>query len=247
MKKPLIGILTFVNQENKPQFPNQQVSVTVQNTAYLDAIAENGGVPLLLPVLPEEQLLPLYELCDGFLLPGGMDVDPQLYGEEPIPGFDCADPAQDEHWLACCRYAVAHHKPLFGICRGVQVLNVFCGGTLYQDQPSQYEGGGLLRHQQKYDRRRATHSVKVAEGTELARLLHSGRVMVNSMHHQSVRRPGEGLRVSATAPDGIIEAVENTDGSILGVQWHPEELRRTAPEMDALFAGFVRRCALSLV
>lgn len=245
MKKPIIGILTFVEQENKIQFPNQQVPVTVQNNAYVDSIAENGGVPLLLPVLPVEQLRPLYELCDGFLLPGGMDVDPQLYGEEPIPGFDCADTAQDEHWLACCRYAVEHHKPLFGICRGVQLLNVFCGGTLYQDQPSQCDGSGLLRHQQKYDRRRGTHSVEVAEDTELARLLHSGRVLVNSMHHQSVRKPGRGLIVSAKAPDGIIEAVENADGSILGVQWHPEELRQTEPEMNALFAGFVQRCGLS--
>ncbi len=246
MKKPIIGILTFVNQENRPQFPNQQVSVTVQNTAYVDSIAENGGVPLLLPVLPLEQLLPLYELCNGFLLPGGMDVDPQLYGEEPIPGFDCADAVQDAHWLTCCRYAVEHHKPLFGICRGVQILNVFCDGTLYQDQPSQYKGNGLLRHQQKYDRRRSTHSVEVIEGTELARLLHSGHMLVNSMHHQSVHRLGRGLIVSATAPDGIIEAVENADGSILGVQWHPEELRQTEPKMNALFADFVHRCGLSV-
>ena len=244
MKKPVIGILTFINQENKPQFPNQQVSVTVQNTAYVGSIAENGGVPLLLPVLPEEQMLALYEMCDGFLLPGGMDVDPQLYGEEPIPGFDCADSAQDAHWLACCSYAVEHRKPMFGICRGVQVLNVFCGGTLYQDQPSQYEGPRLLRHQQKYDRRRGTHSVEVAGGTELARLLHGSRVMVNSMHHQSVRTPGRGLTVSAVAPDGIVEAIENADGSIFGVQWHPEELRQTEPEMNALFQGFVRRCSL---
>ncbi len=164
-----------------------------------------------------------------------MTFDPARYGAAPHPLAAGIDPARDEAELALARWAVADGRPLFGICRGAQVLNVALGGTLYGDVS---DHPGALRH--TYDRpAERPHPVQVAEGSRLAELLGVPVLDVNSLHHQAVRAVAPGLRVAARAPDGLVEALElPAHPFALAVQWHPESLP-DAPEMQRLFAGLV--------
>ena len=137
------------------------------------------------------------------------------------------------------RYALEHKKPMLGICKGNQLLNVLMGGSLYQDLS--LKGPDCIRHLQLGRRDYLTHQIRVEEGTRLSKLLGSGVCMTNSMHHQSVKELGKGLRASAYANDGIIEAIEDQEGLIVGVQWHPESLLESAPAMNHLFSDLCGR------
>jgi putative glutamine amidotransferase len=178
---------------------------------------------------------------DGILLPGGGDVRPSIYGEEAHPAFHAPEPGRDEYELELARHASDADMPLFAICRGVQVLNVARGGTLVQDIPDQVRDA--LNHTLKEPPFAIAHDVWISDGSLLDRLmrerLESDICPVNSRHHQAVKAVGTGLVVTATAPDGIIEAVEDpTRRFCLGVQWHPENFYRTG-EFRALFEAFV--------
>ena len=178
---------------------------------------------------------------DGILLPGGDDVLPSLYGAEAHPTFEPAETGRDAYELELVRRAADADVPLFAICRGIQVLNVARGGTLVQDIPSEFPDA--MSHAVRDTPHTIAHDIWVSEGTLLHNLLRdrieADACPVNSRHHQSVRNVGTGLVVSATAPDGVIEAVEDPSKRFcLGVQWHPENFYRTG-EFRALFEGFI--------
>jgi putative glutamine amidotransferase len=204
------------------------------------AVEQAGGAPVLVPPgLGQAALDLIFDRADGVLLSGGGDVDPARYGAPPHPLAVGVDFGRDEAELRLARRAAAEARPLFGICRGAQVLNVALGGALYGDTA---EHPGAARHAYSpglpWDLR--PHPVQVAPGTRLRALLGAPRVGVNSLHHQACRALAPGLVSAAHAPDGLIEAVElPAHPFALAVQWHPECLP-DAPEMQRLFAGFVQ-------
>ena len=194
---------------------------------YYESVLRAGGIPMVLPPYNDaEALCQTLDKVDGILLSGGGDINPLLLGEEPIPGLHSICPQRDEMELLLVREAYNRQIPMLGICRGIQTLVAALGGTLYQDLNTQYSEASLVKHDQDLDRAYASHSVKLEEGSTLARLFPEAKekgLPVNSFHHQAVRTPGSLLRVAAKATDGVIEAVESNEfKSIIGVQWHPE-------------------------
>ena len=205
-----------------------------------DAAVRRAGAtprPLTLDQPTDEAL----DGVDGLLLTGGDDVDPALYGEAPHPTYGVSEPGRDAFEIALVRRALAADLPVLAICRGLQVLNVALGGTLIQDIPS--EPATLLLHDAQGPPTTLAHTVAVAPGSCLATLVGpDDSRAVNSRHHQAVRALGEGLVVTATSPDGVIEAAEVPAARFcVGVQWHPENFHATG-EFDALFKGFVDAC-----
>jgi putative glutamine amidotransferase len=215
----------------------------VMNQRYARAVAAAGGLPVLIPLLEEEDTLrALYDRLDGVLLPGGVDLDPATYGETPLPTCGRLDPARDRVELAFARWAIAEGKPLFGLCRGLQIVNVALGGTLYQDIAAQRREA--IKHDYfpsaGFPRDHLAHPVIVTSGSRLDSLVGTAPLKVNSMHHQAVKDLAPGLVSTALAPDGVVEAVESPDRPfLLGVQWHPESLTERDPRMHRLVAGFV--------
>ena len=174
--------------------------------------------------------------CDGLLLPGGGDIDPKFYGQERIPA--CGEPnvLRDTAEPLLLRAFLAAGKPILGICRGIQVLNAFLGGELYQDIKP-------LEHVPHNDHWAKIHTVTVRRGTLLAEILKQDTVLVNSQHHQAASRVAPGLEIAALSEDGFIEALEKPDAKFcLGVQWHPEWLSEADPRQQALFDAFVKAC-----
>ena len=209
---------------------------------YLESVRRAGGEPVEVIVGGEsaEQIL---ARVDGLMLTGGGDVDPKLYGEKPHDTFQAAETGRDEFEIHLARTAVATGVPLLAICRGMQVLNVAMGGTLYQDIPSQVTGA--LQHSVPQPRAASAHEVWISKGTRLSELLKDhmedgDTCHVNSRHHQSVKEVATGFVVTATSPDGVIEAMEKPDAPYcVAVQWHPENFWRTG-EFRELFEGLVQ-------
>jgi len=222
---------------------HHQLPMQGMGQAYLSAVIAAGGAPVLLPLgLDAPRLFRALDRADGLLLAGGEDIAPSLFGEEPHPKLGAVDAERDAAEVALARRALDAGLPLFAICRGIQALNVAAGGTLYQDVPSQVPGA--LKHDcfyPAYPRDHIAHTVAVAPDSRLATILgRDAAVPVNSLHHQAVKDLGAGLRVVAQAPDGMVEAVEGTGRAwVLAVQWHPEELAPSRPDMAALFHAFV--------
>lgn len=208
---------------------------------YEESVRRTGGEVRILD--PQHDVpADVVRSAGGLLLPGGPDIDPALYGEAPHPAFVAAEPGRDTFEIALAREALAARLPLFAICRGMQVLNVARGGTLVQDIPSDI--ATPFSHHVAEPLNAIAHDAWVADRSLLAGLLgdriEDETCAVNSRHHQAVRTIGAGLAVTATAPDGIIEAIEDPSQRFcLGVQWHPENFYRTG-EFRGLFEGFVR-------
>lgn len=232
MDRPVIGIVGNLLIAEGGMFPGMERSYV--NHDYVRAVALSGAVPMLLPPLSgadgvKEQL----ERVDGLLLSGGHDVDPLLYGEEPAPELGFILPEVDEYQLAVIRLGVRLGKPMLGICRGAQLLNVAFGGTLYQDIPQET---GRVKHWQKSPRHVGGHTVQVASGSLLAHIFGKEAVLTNSFHHQAVKDIAPGFAISARAADGVIEGIERTgDAFVVGVQWHPEMMAEEHADMLALF------------
>jgi putative glutamine amidotransferase len=198
-------------------------------------------VPLVLPPLDEAHANRVLDAVSGLVLTGGEDVAPRRYGEAPHEALGAVNESRDDWEIALVAAAHGRGLPTLAICRGIQVLNVALGGTLVQDIPSQCPSA--LPHADKAGRATRVHQIQVDAGTRLARILDAERLTVNSAHHQSVGRVGKGLRITARAPDGIVEGAEwiGDDWWAVGVQWHPEELTATPESWDrGLFAGFAR-------
>jgi len=240
VKKPIIGIVSTCAFFPTAKYGN--VDKVYVNQSYVQAVANNGGVPLIIPPSldeDEENIKVLLGLCSGLLFPGGEDVDPAFYNEEPDAKLGVFRPEIDKFSFFCAEYALNCNMPVFGICKGMQLLNVAKGGSLYQDMSLRNEPSIL--HSQSYSPSYLAHSVEISPGSILEKILGGGKIRVNTMHHQAVKDLGEGLTASAFAPDGIMEAFENEEGSIVAVQWHPEELTLSAPGMNKLFRYFIGR------
>lgn len=209
---------------------------------YVEGVAEAGGIPIVLPPVGEGRAAEaIVGGLDGLLLSGGSDLHPRFYGEEPLPELDVTIPERDAFEMALVREALRRRIPIFGICRGLQVLNVALGGTLYQDLPSQYDGK-VLAHRQTTPKTQPTHEVEVFDATCVGGIVGRDLLQVNSYHHQGIKDLAGGLVVSARSADGIIEAVEARDfsgGWIVGVQWHAEAMRSAAPEQKEFFRAHV--------
>jgi len=236
LSQPVIGIP--IEQRS---YGRQEAGYGI-NQSYCRAVASVGGAPLLIP-LDDQVARRLLGLCDGLLLPGGGDIDPFVYGSKDGHLARGIDPERDRIELLLVRQA-AGARPVLGICRGIQVLNVALGGSLIVDVPTSV--GYAVRHATPKGTSPATHmhQVTVKAGTLLADCLGlngTGEdVPVNSSHHQAVDRLGDGLATVAIAPDGVVEGVECPDGVFcLGVQWHPERLADDDPQMAGLFRRFV--------
>ncbi|MDR2899720.1 MAG: gamma-glutamyl-gamma-aminobutyrate hydrolase family protein [Clostridiales bacterium] len=237
MTKPFIGIVG-----STAVFGSEKFSVSEKyciNTSYLNAVKRNGGIPMPIPLLEDnEELHSILKMCDAILLPGGEDIDPEYYNEDPHKKLGTVRPELDSLALRCLDYAKACKLPVLGICKGIQLINVSHGGSLYQDINSQCKGECIL-HEQDYSRAYTLHKVKIEENSVLFELFGELNIKVNTMHHQAIKEVGKGLKAIAFAPDGIIEGVESEDGLILGVQWHPEELVESVPVMNRLFERLI--------
>ena len=208
---------------------------------YVHSLIAAGGVPLLIPTaLDDVTTYELFRAADGVMLTGGDDVDPALFGEDKHEKTGGIDPDRDRVEMALTRWAIAENKPLLGICRGVQVMNVSLGGSLIQDIPSQ--SPSELTHPGHWysaPRDQVLHTVRCDAGSHIAALL-GAEVGVNSFHHQSIRRVATGFVATAYASDGIVEAIEAPDQRFcVGVQWHPEEMAAGRADMQNLFRMLV--------
>jgi putative glutamine amidotransferase len=239
---PLIGIPTLSDDaapgRRPPRFSNNQ--------AYTQAVLAGGGVPVLIPLMADPApLRVLYRHLDGLLLPGGVDVDPALYGAARDPATEPPDPLRNAVELRLLRWALADGLPVLAICRGLQVLNVACGGTLWQDLDTCRPGP--IAHQasaQAGDRALLAHPVTLAPDSRLAAVLGAEEVAVNTLHHQGLADLGADLQPVAWAPDGLCEGLELPGAAfVLAVQWHPEELVTRQAASLRLFTAFCRAAA----
>lgn len=232
MPRPLIGI-TARHVNTSEGLPAVRIL-----RAYVSAIVEAGGAPILIPPeLPEDGWRVLLDRLDGALFSGGADIGLEHFDGEPHPSVD-VEPVRDALELPLLRAAVDADKPLLGICRGFQVMNVALGGTLYTHILDQLPNA--LQHDW-HDKPRDTlaHSIRVEEGTRLAELLGAPLLEVNSLHHQGIKDLAPSLKATAYAPDGLIEGIELPDHKFaLAVQWHPEWMT-SHEEMRRLFERFV--------
>jgi putative glutamine amidotransferase len=204
---------------------------------YVERIEEAGGLAVLIPPQSPTRVPQVLELADAFVIVGGEDLDPALWGEEPLPTHDPLPPERERFDLALARALLASRHPVLGVCYGCQLLTVAAGGTLHQHLPGAV--GERIRHGGGKYPDLPRHPVDVAPGSRLRAIVGADRIEVNSAHHQAPRRLAGGLVVSATAPDGVTEAVETPgDRFLLAVEWHPE-LMPERPEQRALFEALV--------
>lgn len=218
--RPLIAVTTRKIHFTHADRPYPRYGVAI---SYVQAIEAAGGTPLLIPMSQNFDVLAnLLAIADGLLLTGGQDVDPTYYNEEPNRKIGQIDPLRDKTEMFLAKEALKRDMPLFGVCRGEQVLNVAAGGSLWQDIDSQ-RGQETLQHFQNLSEEFPSHSIKVEEGTWLAKITGEATVRVNSYHHQAVKDLAPGFKIAARAPDGVVEAIESTRHTFVnGVQWHPE-------------------------
>jgi len=237
-RTPTIGITTF----SQAPADADHASRLAQNRTYIRAVVRAGGLPLLIPHLEDRTLLrAVFDRLDGLLLPGGEDIHPGHFREAIHKRCRSIAPERDATELPLARWAVEEGKPVLGICRGVQVLNVALGGSLYQDIDAQCPDAGRHDWFPGFPRNLLAHGVTLVDGTSLARILDASALEVNSLHHQSVKDLAPGFELSAVAPDGIVEAVEARDHPFaIGVQWHPEELAAVDARHQRLFDALVR-------
>ncbi|MCS6993420.1 MAG: gamma-glutamyl-gamma-aminobutyrate hydrolase family protein [Anaerolineales bacterium] len=235
--RPLIGLTTYTS---KNEYGNPVVALA---THYIRAVLEAGGLPVLIPNrLREAEWREFYARLDGVVFTGGGDIQPEMFGGEPHPNVDGVDPERDALELPLVRAAAQDGKPFLGICRGLQVVNVALGGTLFTDVADQLPGA--LRHDwhEGFPRTHLAHSVQVAENSRLSQVFGESVTLVNSLHHQGIRDLAPVLQPTAFAPDGLVEAVELPGHPFgLAVQWHPEWLMEHE-SARRLFQTFVEVC-----
>ncbi len=233
MKKPLIGLTTLIDKEQGSYW---------MLPLYTESVAKSGGVPVILPPFSDaEEAASAVGALDGLLFTGGDDIAPSYYGEEKHPAIGKISAERDLSEFLLMKEAAAAKKPVFCICRGFQLLNVFFGGTLYQDLPSQYDT--VIRHSQEMPYDEPVHGVFIPEGSPLFRIAGALEFRVNSRHHQAVKEVGEGLSVMAVSEDGLVEsAFAPGYPFLMGVQWHPEHMFEKDEISRKLFAAFIGAC-----
>lgn len=226
----VIGILAQIDDEKNTKIAS----------AYASAVESSGGIPVILPYTESEKTIENFvDICDGILFSGGCDIEPKYYGEQPTALCGAPQSYRDELEFAMFRKAFAIGKPILGICRGAQLINVALGGTLYQDIPS--EVNTEILHRQAESTFSPSHSVRIEKGTPLFALIENERMIANSFHHQAIKKLAETLRAMAFADDGIIEAIYAPDYSYLrAYQWHPERLSLQDANNKRIFDEFIQ-------
>lgn len=209
---------------------------------YMEGVAAAGGLPVMLPLTDDEgDLDRIFDMCDGFLLTGGHDVSPDVYGQPRLPVCGATCPRRDSMEAGLLRRAMARDVPVLGICRGIQFINAALGGTLWQDLPSQRPSEVVHQQTPPYDA--PAHVVSLLPDSPLKKLLGVDRIEVNSYHHQAIRDLAGPLRPMALSPDGLVEAVYHPEQRFLwAVQWHPEFAWKTSEKARAIFRAFVEAC-----
>lgn len=238
--RPVIGITTQTLEE----IPDELPRCWIMSQRYVKTLIASGAIPWVVPLLDDpETLRAIYDRLDGVFFPGGVDIDPDSYNEARTEACGRVDPDRDKTELMLAKWAMEDQKPILAVCRGAQLLSVAAGGTLYQDIGAEYPDAIKHDYFPKkgiHTRQDLVHPVDVVPNTRLSRLLGSGSVLVNSMHHQGIKKLAPALAPNAFAPDGLIEGVESTDENfVVGVQWHPEDLADMDPNMRRLFDAFI--------
>lgn len=233
MEKPII--LIAPEEVEKPSSSAFPFSWQITNEAYINGIVRAGGDPLM--ILPGADIKRMISLADGILLQGGADVDPECYGEERNTLCGKTNKREDNFHIALIREAITQKKPIFGICRGIQIINTALGGTLYQDESL---SGTALEHKRLDSPLEAVHKISIEKDSFLSEIFKTDSISVNSLHHQMIKSTGEGVIVAARAEDGNIEAIEK--GNIIAVQWHPEAMLMKEDLMLPLFKYFIKQC-----
>ncbi len=246
--KPLIGITSYFVSSDELGNSSKRVRGTsgqdlaISTMDYARGIEKGGGLPLNIPVIKSEEYMDeIVDRCDGFLFSGGLDISPSYY--DALPDSNCGKvvPERDEFELKLLEKAIKTNKPILGICRGIQLINVYYNGTLKQDIDDHRDG---LNHHYltKFPRWYKAHEVEIEENSHLEKIFSDKIIMTNSLHHQSLERVGKGLTVVAKASDGIVEGVEDKDKNfLLGVQWHPEMMYYKHEEQLKVFEYFIKK------
>jgi putative glutamine amidotransferase len=246
-RRPVIGIAT----QTLPGVPGERQPCWLMGRSYVEELRKVGAVPWIIPLIPQDPatLQEIFDRLDGVFITGGVDVDPCCYGEVKTCLCGATDPDRDAVEIALLQHALGRDLPVLAVCRGIQILNVACGGTLYQDVTAQVPAA--LKHDyfptpEQPSRKYLAHDVTTKPGSRLSNILGDTCVPVNSMHHQAIKDLAPRLAATAHAPDGIIEGVEGMDEQYLvAVQWHPEELTETQPGMARLFTTFVEASSVA--
>ena len=235
MKKKIVGVSG--NRRSWDDFTRDYV-----NNHYTDSIEKAGGIPLILPITASEEIVKSYvELIDALILSGGHDMDPMYYNEELLPEGEMPFRLRDTFDMLLIKYALEKEIPILGVCRGMQVLNVYFGGSLYQDL--KYNKEVRLKHIQEICPGEPVHRVSIERDSVLAEI-YGREIWVNSYHHQLVKEVGESLRVTGRATDTAVELIEWKDDSrfVVGVQWHPEMMYSSgSDEMGRIFTLLLKR------
>jgi len=237
--RPLIGVPCHTNRRHP-----RHLSRFCMLQTYCRALEAVGGAPVLIPLLHDDALADICRQLDGLFLAGGGDIAPRHFGQVRSARLVRVDPPRDQAELLLIHHAMNSDLPIFGICRGLQALNVALGGTLFQDIAAEIPHA--LRHNFHPDHppTHLGHDVLVKDGTHLSSIVGSGRLAVNSFHHQSVAKVAPGLIVAARAPDGVVEALEAPEKRfVVAVQWHPEHLMFEDVRMKQLLGAFVKETA----
>ncbi len=232
---PLIAIVAHTD-ENRFKMPAINIP-----TAYTAAIEQAGGIPYILPIIQNVSLLPrMANQADGFVFPGGFDLDPAYFNQSPLPQLGRVDKDLDEFQLAAFALAMDMRIPVLGICRGAQLINVALGGSLFQDIAAEFDTP-VLDHMQKKIHLGTDHAIEIEPGSRLYKLFGS-KLEVNSRHHQAIKDLGRDLKSTAVSSDGVIEAAEHTLLPIDLIQWHPELMMLGSRVMAPLFDSFIENC-----
>ncbi|MCR4436738.1 MAG: gamma-glutamyl-gamma-aminobutyrate hydrolase family protein [Clostridiales bacterium] len=233
--RPLIGVTPWYD------YPKDTAYI---KSGYCEGVVEAGGLPVLMPFTADEDILTdVIDRLDGFLVSGGPDLDAKYYNEENMPYNGDISPERDMMELFVVKRAVEVNKPVFGICRGIQVMNVALGGSLYQDIYSQVKDRELIQHSQAAPKWYPTHDIRIEKGSKVWSSFNRDRARVNTFHHQAVKQVAPGFKVTSRSSDGIVESIE-LEGHIfaVGVQWHPELMWQKNPEFLNIFRSFVECC-----
>jgi putative glutamine amidotransferase len=240
MKKPIIGITLDLAEDNE-KYSYSKYPWYVLRKDYSDCVADAGGLSMMIPY--SKDIDAILDIIDGLIISGGdEDVDPAFYDQEIISNKVKINTKRCNFEMELVKAAMERNMPIFGICNGLQVINVALGGCLIQHIPDHHDSD--INHEQPDPKKEPTHPIHVEPNTLLAELAHAKEIMVNTTHHQAINKVGSNLIVSAKAPDGIIEAIESTTHKfVIGVQWHSEYLNS---QLDYnLFKRFVEECSNS--
>lgn len=237
-KRPIIGISGGIKSINDEAFEGHKFAYMINN--YVESVERAGGVPYIIPIVQNEDIIKQQaESIDALILSGGSDINPLLFGEEASEKLGSINQDRDIYDIKLLKFAMELGKPILGICRGEQVVNIVNGGTLYQDLS--FHEGHSVKHCQVGSPSSAIHTVDIMKDSILYKIF-GEKALVNSFHHQAVKEVAEGFKITALSKDGVVEAIEKEgEGFVLGIQWHPEMMSGEHEEMQRVFDVLVER------